>query len=564
MKDVDTENTTMTVGDDLVNKDFTEIKVVNGTEYVMTLSFYNVSLDLHNLEQFVRQLPRLETFMCYHCSTGGQLLPAGLPAAAPGVRRLVFEDCGMSGPLPAAWGTWSSLQKLEFYRNRITGTLPESFAALRRLVFLDLRYNKLQGTLPALWGHAQRMRTDLYCDFGENTDLHGTVPSAWSYFSHGLLGVQGTGITGCLFAESQVHDCLESPDASLLALKQMIRSKTAGKSDGLSTWTNGARETCSDMHINHYVCCVLTNLRNKCTLCLDKCNQTAPCSINKFALVIAEDGAKACHEEWSDSVSWVGISCNDEGRVIQLNLTALNITLREGASLPFLGVLAAIRNMTHTQSLVLSGVGLSGPLDEAEQIGLETFQDLHHLDISNNHGITGTLPSRWYALAALQSLNVSNSGLSGTLPAVYAALQQLREFRAVNCSSLTGQLPHAWGLLNLQLLEITNSGLTGELPREWADAAALRQAGPAMASKMYFNGEADEVSPQNRAERDVVMQALQKPATLGGLQQLRVLDLSVSITNTGKMYGPLPDSFATMGQLQVSSIGDVSVKAEQT
>jgi hypothetical protein len=49
-----------------------------------------------------------------------------------------------------------------------------------------------------------------------------------------------------------------------------------------------------------------------------------------------------------------------------------------------------------------------------------------------------------------------------------------------------------------------------------------------------------------------VVQAQAKPAALGGLQQLRVLDLSVAGPEKGSMIGTLPDTFATLGQLQVS------------
>uniref|UniRef100_A0A383VUL3 Leucine-rich repeat-containing N-terminal plant-type domain-containing protein n=1 Tax=Tetradesmus obliquus TaxID=3088 RepID=A0A383VUL3_TETOB len=249
---------------------------------------------------------------------------------------------------------------------------------------------------------------------------------------------------------------------------------------------------------------------------------------------------------------WVGVSCNREGHVTQLNLTALDITLRGGEGLQFFNVFAAISNLTRMQSLVLSGVGLSGSLDSLQQPGLETFQDLGHLDISNNPGIRGGLPSAWFCLSALRTVNVSNTGVSGTLPNVYAALQQLQEFSALNCSELSGQLPPAWGLLNLEVLEITNSKLSGELPREWTDAAALRQAAAAAASStlldlVQWNG----ASPQSKVAGEAVVQSLPQPAARAGLAKLRVLDLSVSGSSTGKISGSQLDNFSAFEQLQV-------------
>jgi hypothetical protein len=249
--------------------------------------------------------------------------------------------------------------------------------------------------------------------------------------------------------------------------------------------------------------------------------------------------------------------------VTGLNFTALGITPRTDTSVPVTEVFDAIRNLTQLQSLVLCGGFLSGQLETEQQPGLETLQDLRHLDISNNPGISGSLPSSWYALAALQTLDVSNTGVSGSLPAVYAALQQLREFRAVNCSGLSGQLPPAWGLLNLEVLEVTNSALSGTLPRAWADTAALRQAAATAASSVSAGSHSDPLSPQRNTASDAVVQALGQAAALGGLQQLRVLDLSASDAIIGSMYGPLPDSFATFGQLQVSSNTSICTDRER-
>ncbi|WIA11166.1 hypothetical protein OEZ85_011299 [Tetradesmus obliquus] len=152
----------------------------------------------------------------------------------------------------------------------------------------------------------------------------------------------------------------------------------------------------------------------------------------------------------------------------------------------------------------------------------------------------------------LPLLNIrSNTGVSGTLPNVYAALQQLQEFSALNCSELSGQLPPAWGLLNLEVLEITNSKLSGELPREWTDAAALRQAAAAAASSTLLDlGQWNGASPQSKVAGAAVVQSLPQPAARAGLAKLRVLDLSVSGSSTGKISGSQLDNFSGFEQLQ--------------
>lgn len=99
------------------------------------------------------------------------------------------------------------------------------------------------------------------------------------------------------------------------------------------------------------------------------------------------------------------------------------------------------------QSLGLSGCNITGALPTE----LSNLANLRHLDVSNNPGLVGTLPSLLAGLSFLQTLDVSGCSLSGTLPTAFAALQQLKEFRAAN-NSISGTLPGTWGLLqNLQV-----------------------------------------------------------------------------------------------------------------
>jgi hypothetical protein len=212
-----------------------------------------------------------------------------------------------------------------------------------------------------------------------------------------------------------------------------------------------------------------------------------------------------------------------------------------------LDVLAPIKNLTRLHSLVLSGVGISGLLEDSAQHGLTDFISLRHLDLSHNPGITAELPSSWYVLHQLETINISHTGITGTLPASYAALQQLREFRAVNCTGITGQLPVTWGLLNLEVLEVTNTGLTGGLPSEWADASALQRK-----AAMSSTGTETAASDGPAAAAARLQPASGQPGPLG-LLQLRVLDLSVSTPGRGGLTGPLPGSFAAMTQLQVGA-----------
>jgi hypothetical protein len=236
--------------------------------------------------------------------------------------------------------------------------------------------------------------------------------------------------------------------------------------------------------------------------------------------------------------------------VTGLDCSAAGIRLPGSTAIPLLKLLVPLRNLTKLQSLVLSGVGIYGALEDPLQPGLADFLSLRHLDLSHNPSITAELPSSWYVLHKLQTINISHTGVTGTLPAAYAALQQLREFRAVNCTSITGQLPVTWGLLNLQVLEVTDSGLTGNLPSEWADASALQRARTAADAAMRTNISA--VDGQSNAAAAAIQPASDQPGPLGMLQ-LRVLDLSMGERGRGGLAGTLPGSFAAVIHLQVGT-----------
>jgi hypothetical protein len=244
------------------------------------------------------------------------------------------------------------------------------------------------------------------------------------------------------------------------------------------------------------------------------------------------------------------------------------VTLAADAVVSLPDVVAIVKNLTQLQSLALSRFGLSGLLEDANYPSLADLLSLRHLDLCHNPRITGALPSSWHTMVELQTLNILHTGVSGPLPEAYPSLQQLREFKAVNCTGISGQLPATWGLLNLKVLEVTNSGLTGSLPKEWADAGALQRARAAAAaaaadvarsiteemSAMTAAAPAQEWTAAGRTSTTSATTSAQLSADQPGLLvmlQLRVLDLSMLGASKGGLTGTLPGSFANMQQLQV-------------
>jgi hypothetical protein len=250
---------------------------------------------------------------------------------------------------------------------------------------------------------------------------------------------------------------------------------------------------------------------------------------------------------------------NASETVTSLNLTAIDRRVSFAApALPILDVISAIANLTHLETLVLSNLGLSGPLDDPTRpaLGLHTLWQLQHLDISGNPGISGTLPDKWYMLTSLQVLDVSGCGISGTLPPLYMSLQKLKVLRCVNCPGITGTLPPEYGLLKLDSLQLTNTALTGTLPSEWVNPVAMRRMAAAALQALALQTASSNTGSARAAENSTSTAGVAATqATMDGmpmgLQQLRVLDLSVSVGGRGGLSGSLPGAFAPMQGLQV-------------
>ncbi|WIA31728.1 hypothetical protein OEZ86_002604 [Tetradesmus obliquus] len=418
--------------------------------------------------------------------------------AWPHVGSLSLAHNKFSGGVPAVWAD-NAASSRDFYEidlgdNRLsglfphflTGSIPASYANMARLKYLNLCNNQqLTGTLPPEFGSAGMMPIDAQFRLGD-TGLHGSIPPSWSHFSRGSVGVGGSNISldctpdGLMVYQRYTWDRVDRPcsgrrpDVNALVALQRLLNTTGGVSNDLAAWNSSDRGSAGP--------------------------ETPP----KFCRL------------------WKGVTCDAAYQITWLNLTQLNIQFPAGAALPLPRVADILQPLAaFLLSLDAASLHLAGTLPSS----FAAFYNLQHLDLSGNRGLTGSRPSLWSALTALQTLDVSGTGISGSLPPSWASLQELRAFRAANCSSLSGQLPLEWGILrSLEELVVTNSNLSGTLPA-WTDSAAMRAAG-------------------NKLSRQLV-------PGWSLFEQLQVLVLA-----NNSLTGSLPESFArltTLAVLDVSS-----------
>jgi hypothetical protein len=230
-----------------------QVRVINGAEYVTEVAVECIIIStedtdvqqpagpyLQHLTLLAQELPYLRKFRAAMRALIGaehkfrrDMLPLGLPAAAPHLTTLNLEGNGLKGQLPEDWGNWNSIKELDLSNNDLTGTLPKS------------------------WGQAGRMPRNLHVNFLGNANLSGTVPASWAHFSSGSINLGGTRIGGCipsgLYLDTNpgmLPPCASLAQASaaapLLALKKLLSRAGAGNSTGLSSWMHGEHgEHCS-------------------------------------------------------------------------------------------------------------------------------------------------------------------------------------------------------------------------------------------------------------------------------------------------------------------------------
>ncbi|XP_031103031.1 probable leucine-rich repeat receptor-like protein kinase At5g49770 isoform X1 [Ipomoea triloba] len=117
-------------------------------------------------------------------------------------------------------------------------------------------------------------------------------------------------------------------------------------------------------------------------------------------------------------------------------------------------------NNSRVVEIKLSGIGLEG----TEFGDLGSFTELQHLDLSNNLGLKGTLPSSIGNLKNLTTLILVGCSFFGPIPDSIGSLQQL-VFISLTSNSFNGPIPRSIGNLSkLSWLDLSDNKLSGDIP----------------------------------------------------------------------------------------------------
>ncbi|KAK3019869.1 hypothetical protein RJ639_004177 [Escallonia herrerae] len=215
----------------------------------------------------------------------------------------------------------------------------------------------------------------------------------------------------------------------------------------------------------------------------------------------------------STPCTWYGVSCNDDGSVIGLNLTSSGVTgTLYGLSFSSFPNLAAIDYSMNN---------LSGTIPP--QIGY--ISKLTYLDLSTNQ-FSGIIPPEIGLLTNLETLHLVENQLNGSIPKEIGQLRSLSEL-ALYTNHLEGPIPASLGSLsNLTRLYLYSNQLTGPIPPEMGNLINLIE--------VYIN--------TNLLSGPI-------PSTFGNLDNLTVLHMFIN-----NLFGPIPREIGKLKSLESLSL----------
>ncbi|KAL7262738.1 hypothetical protein ACSBR1_000993 [Camellia fascicularis] len=164
--------------------------------------------------------------------------------------------------------------------------------------------------------------------------------------------------------------------------------------------------------------------------------------------------------------NWVGIGCNNVGRVVSMNFT---------------------------------GYGLQGTL---HNFNFSSFPSLLRMDFGNN-SLSGTVPPHFSNLSKLIFLDLSLNHLSGTIPFEMCLLSNLNFFD-MSLNQISGSIPQQIGMLSsLNDLSLHSNYLTGSIPASIGNLSSL-------STRLFLNS--------NKLSGHI-------PSNIGNLRKLQMLSL---------------------------------------
>ncbi|KAF6166650.1 hypothetical protein GIB67_005512 [Kingdonia uniflora] len=158
-------------------------------------------------------------------------------------------------------------------------------------------------------------------------------------------------------------------------------------------------------------------------------------------------------------LSWVGVECRNDGRVIGVNVSGLRRTRVARLNPQRKFSVDGLFNLTELVSFNASGFRLSGEIPEwfGERLLVIEVLDLRGCSL------TGVIPQTFGALTSLLTLDLSRNSFTGSLTSSLVSLTKLSLFD-ISSNNISGTIPSfLWALPNLQFLNLSDNYFQGKV-----------------------------------------------------------------------------------------------------
>jgi len=416
----------------------------------------------------------------------------------PNLDRIRLISNGLTGELPG-FSNVTNLSIIEIQGNNIEGSVPE-FTNLSNLEWLILSGNKLDGHVPdfshlpnlsilRLQNNSLIFEDIITHSLSNELFIEANTPGYYDYAPQSYIGTQqtvtlnaGANYTIDLMVDDTVNSNIYQwyKDGSIYATTTV--NELSFNNLQLS---DAGVYTCQ---ITNPISPDLTLYSRPITLLTESSDN--PCRMSdSLALVALYESTNGI--DWTTTWdlsqpidTWHGITLNDEGCVVEIDIYNNNII---GNIPPEIGNLVnlqnfdlyrngltgsippEITNLTNLSKIRLGDNDLSGPIPQ--EIGNMTA--LKSLSLLRNYSFGGPIPAGLGTLPNITDIWLSDMDLSGEIPSELGNLTKMY-LLYLDGNNLTGDIPIELGnLYNLEQLTLDRNNLTGSIPATIGDIDRL-------------------------------------------------------------------------------------------
>ena len=313
---------------------------------------------------------------------GGSSLSSSIPSELGNLSSLVtlnLRDNNLSGEIPAQLGDLDSLKWLYLSGNDLSGEIPAELGDLANLRLLHIHNNQLSGEIPAELGKLARLK--------------------WLYLS-------GNDLSGCV------------PGSLQDRLKNMGKDIVDSYLGGLPFCGAATPPPTKDKPDCDAECQIQEGISRDYNG-LSALFESTDAKTDWDAIRSEKGGCYFGTDTERPLGQWCGVTTNEDGRVIKLELGGIGAVDGEGLGIglngtipPALGGMDELRVLDLSDGKVCGGFGCSGGLNGWIPGRLGFLTKLEVLDLSGNE-LSGYAPSKLAEFSNLTVLNLSHNALSG-------------------------------------------------------------------------------------------------------------------------------------------------------